>query len=245
MRALRSAGALAVAGMGFLLGGCAGEAPEPLTLDVGAHRVVFEAPEGWQLFDRGAEQFFKRDLDQIFLNDAGAVTVDGFRREVERARDVFRGGNLEQANDVLNAVRWRSSFPSKDRWDTFYASLTRARGLGSGREHYDPFNVESAYKEILVQLDTLPQRDIETLAMEALAEFEPVDRRTVRTQNPMIIDGRQAWLIETWDRLNHVGLARYIFVLDNGRFLVIRSGLGQFSNIEPDFEAITASLHFQ
>ena len=77
MRALKNIAAITVAWLGILAGGCTGEAPEPLTLDVGAHRVVFEAPEGWQLIDRGAEQFFKRDFDQIFLNDAGAVTVDG------------------------------------------------------------------------------------------------------------------------------------------------------------------------
>lgn len=245
MRALRSAGALAVAGIGFLLGGCAGEAPEPLTLDVGAHRVVFEAPEGWQLIDRGAEQFFKRDFDQIFLNDSGAVTVDGFRREVERARDVFRGGDLEKANDILNDLRWRSAFPSVDRWKAFAESLNRARGLGDRRQHHDPDVVESAYTELLVQLAALPERDIATLAMEVLADFEPIDRRTVRNESPAVIDGRQAWQIDTWDRLNHIQPMRYIFVLDQGRFLVMRTGLGQFPDIEPAFEAVAASLRFQ
>ena len=242
MRALRNAAALIAIATSVVAGGCAEEPPEPLSLQVGAHRIAFDAPQGWQRIDRGAEQFFKRELDQIFLNDAGPVTVEGFRQEVERAREVFRGGSLEQANDILNAIHWRSAFPSKDRWDAFYASLSAARGLSSGRDHHDPFAVESAYKEVLVQLATLPDRDIETLAKEALAEFEPVDRRTIRAQSPMIVDGRQAWRIETWDRLNHTGLMRYIFVLDNGRFLVIRTGLGNFKKIEPSFEAMVASL---
>lgn len=245
MRALSNVAALTAIAMAFLVGGCAGEAPEPMSLKVGAHQVVFDTPQGWQHFDKGAEQFFKREFDQIFLNDPGPVTIEGFRREVERAREVFRSGSLEQANDILNAISWRSAFPSKGRWDTFYVSLTAARGLGSGRQHHDPFAVESAYKEILVQLATLPERDIETLAKEALAEFEPVDRRTVRAQNPMLVDGRQAWLIETWDRLNHIGLVRYVFVLDDGRFLVLRTGLGDFKTIEPAFEAIVASLQFE
>ena len=245
MRALNITTALVAISLGVLIAGCAEEAPEPLSLQVGAHQVVFDDPQSWQHFDRGAEQFFKRDSDQIFLNDAGPVTVEGFQQEVERAREVFRGGSLEQANDILNAINWRSAFSSKDRWDAFYASLSQARGLALGRDHHDPFAVESAYKEVLVQLATLPDRDIETLATEALAEFEPADRRTVRAQNPMIVDGRQAWLIESWDRLNHIGLMRYIFVLDNGRFLVIRTGLGQLSNMEPDFDAITTSLRFR
>ena len=245
MRALKNIAAITVAWLGILAGGCTDEAPEPLTLDVGAHRVIFEAPEGWQLIDRGAEQFFKRDLDQIFLNDAGAVTVDGFRREVERARDVFRGGDLEQANDILNDLRWRSAFPSVDRWKAFAESLNRARGLGDRRQHHDPDVVESAYTELLVQLAALPERDIATLAMEVLADFEPIDRRTVRDESPAVIDGRQAWQIDTWDRLNHIQPMRYVFVIDEGRFLVIRTGLGQLPDIEPPFEAVVTSLRFQ
>ncbi len=245
MRALNIAAAFVAIGLSVLIVGCAEEAPEPLGLQVGAHQVTIDAPQGWQHFDKGAEQFFKRDFDQIFLNDTGPVTVAGFQQEVERAREVFRGGSLEQANNILNAINWRSAFPTNDRWDAFYTSLNAARGLGSGREHHDPFLVESAYKEVLVQLATLPDRDIETLAKEALAEFEPVDRRTIRSQSPMIVDGRQAWRIESWDRLNHIGLMRYIFVLDNGRFLVIRTGLGQLSNMEADFDAITTSLRFR
>ena len=230
---------------GLLAGGCAGEAPAPLSLQVGFHRVVVDAPQGWEHIDHGAEQLFKRNFDQILLNDAGPVTVAGFRQEVERAREVFRGGNLGQANDILNDLRWRSSFPSKDRWDTFHASLNRARGIGPGRRQHDPFAVESAYTEVLLQLATLPQRNIATLAQELLADFEPVDRRTIRNEGPMVIAGRQAWRIDTWDRLNHIQPMRYIFVLDEGRFLVIRTGLGKFEDIEPTFEAVVASLRFQ
>ena len=245
MRALRNAAALIAIGPGLLVVGCAGEAPQPLALEVGAHRVVIDAPQGWEHFDKGAEQFFKRGFNQIFLTDAGPAAIEGFRQDVERAREVFRDGNLEQANDILNALRWRSSFPSTDRWNSFHASLQQARGIGSGREHHDPIAVESAYTELLVQLRALPQRDIATLAREMLADFEPVDRRTVRNENPMVIDGRQAWLIETWDRLNHIQPMRYVFVLSEGRFLVIRTGLGQLSEIEPSFEAVLASLRFE
>jgi hypothetical protein len=105
--------------------------------------------------------------------------------------------------------------------------------------------VESAYTELLVQLEALPDRDITTLAVEALADFEPLDRRTIRNRSPMLIDGRSALLVETWDRLNHIQPMRYIFILNEGRFLVVRSGLGQFSEIEPAFEAIAASLTLQ
>lgn len=245
MRALKSVAALFAVSFGVQAGGCSEEAAQPLNLEVGGHRVVFDAPQAWQHFDKGAEQFFKRDFDQIFLNDAGIVTVGGFRTEVERAREVFRGGSLEQANDMLNALRWRSSFPSIDRWEAFATSLNRARGLGDRRQHHDPDVVESAYTEMLVQLAALPERDIATLAAEVLGDFEPVDRRTIRDQGPMTIDGRRAWRIETWDRLNHIQRMRYIFVLDEGRFLVIRTGLGKLADIEPTFERIVASLRFE
>lgn len=234
-----------IVAMAVLVGACAEEAPVQLSLDVGAHSVTLDAPEGWQHFDEEAEHLFKKEIAQIFLTDAGPVTVQGFKQEVERARLAFQEVGLEQANDILNAIRWRSSFPSIDRWEAFSASLMQARGLWDKREHYDPFAVESAYTELLVQLETLPDRDIATLAIEVLADIEPLDRRTVRNQSPMLIDGRSALLIETWDRLNHVQPMRYIFILDEGRFLIVRSGLGQFSEIEPAFDAIVASLALQ
>ena len=245
MRALKNIAALTTVCLGILLGACAEDVPEQLSLDVGAHKVAIDAPIGWEHLDRGTEQFFRSELAQIFLNDAGPATVQGFQREVERARDVFRGGSIAEANDILNALRWRSSFPSKERWQAFYASLKQARGLGAGRQHHDPDAVESAYRDILLQLATLPERDLATLATEVLADFEPLDRRTVREQRPMIVDGRRALLIETWDRLNHIQPMRYIFVVDDGRILVLRTGLGQFSDIEPAFEAVVTSLTFR
>ncbi|MGI9265465.1 MAG: hypothetical protein ACR2QU_11095 [Gammaproteobacteria bacterium] len=234
-----------IVAMAVLVSACAEEAPIQVSLDVGAHAVTFDAPEAWQHFGDEKEHLFKKEIAQIFLTDAGPVTVQGFKQEVERARTVFREVGIEQANDILNAIRWRSSFPSIDRWETFSTSLTQARGLWDRREHYDPFAVESAYTELLVQLETLPDRDIDTLAVEVLADIEPLDRRTIRNQSPMLVDGRSALLIETWDRLNHIQPMRYIFILDEGRFLIVRSGLGQFSEIEPAFDAIAASLTLQ
>jgi len=234
-----------IVAIAILVGGCAEEAPVQLSLNVGAHALTLDAPEGWQHFEEEKEHLFKKEIAQIFLTDAGPVTVEGFKREVERARLVFQEVGIEQANDILNDIRWRSSFPSVDRWQAFSTSLTQARGLWDRREHYDPFAVESAYTELLVQLETLPDRDITTLAVEVLADIEPLDRRTIHNQRPMLIDGRSALLVETWDRLNHVQPMRYIFVLNEGRFLIIRSGLGQFSEIEPVFGAITASLRIQ
>jgi hypothetical protein len=231
-----------IVAMAFLAGACAEEAPVKVSLVVGVHTVTFDAPEGWQHFGDEKEHLFKKEIAQIFLTDAGPVTVHGFKEEVERARTAFREVGIEQANDILNSIRWRSSFPSIDRWETFSASLMQARGLWDRREHYDPDAVESAYTELLVQLETLPDRDIATLAIEVLADIEPLDRRTIRDQIPMLIDGRSALLVETWDRLNHIQPMRYIFVLSEGRFLIVRSGLGQFSEIEPAFDAIATSL---
>lgn len=245
MRALDLVGASCLVLMSLALGGCSERAPERLHVRVGVHNVAFDSPSGWQHHDEEAGHLFKNGLAQIFLNDTGPVTAEGFQREMERAREVYRRGELERANDILNTLRLRTSFPSIDRWKPFAESLNRARGFGTGRSRPDPDAIERAYTEILVQIASLPKRDIETLAIEALAEYEPLDRRTIAAQRAMIIDQRSALLIDTWDRLNHIQPMRYIFVLNEGNLLVVRTGLGTFSDIEPTYENLVASLRFQ
>ncbi len=245
MRALGFVGASCLAALGLTLGACSEPIPEQLHVKVGVHNVAFDAPQGWQHIDEDTRHQFKNGLAQIFLNDSGPVSAEGFQREIERAREVYRRGELGRANDILNALRLRTSFPSVAHWKPFAESLNRARGLGTGRSRPDPDIIERAYTEILVQIAALPKRDIETLAIEALAEYEPLDRRTISAQRAMIVDERSALLIDTWDRLNHIQPMRYIFVLSGGNFLIVRTGLGTFSDIEPTYENLVATLRFQ
>lgn len=245
MRALGITGLSLLASACLLLDGCSESVPEPLQLKVGVHNITLDAPPGWQHLEDDVGNSFKREFAQILLNDTGPVTVEKFRRETERAREVFRRGELGQANDILNGLPLRSYFPGIERWQNFADSLNRARNLGTGLSHHDPDAIERAYTEILLQIGTLQNRDIVTLATEALAEHEALDRREIATQRALIIDQKSALLIDTWDRLNHTGRKRYIFVMNDGNFLVIRTGLGVFSDVEPSFEDLVASVRFR
>lgn len=243
MRSVASFHLLLIAAL--LLAGCSEPTPERSQAQVGAHDISFDAPLGWQRHDQEDGLFFKKEIAQIYVNDAGPVTVAKFKREIERAREVFRNGSLEQANDILNALNLRSYFTSIERWESFSDSLSEARALGSGRTYHDPDAIERAYTELLVQVASLPDRDITSLAIEALANYEPLDRRSIQSQSALVVDGQRAMLINTWDKLNHVQPMRYVFVINDGSFLVIRTGLGLFADIEPAFEALVASLRFQ
>lgn len=243
MRTLNCRLALLVVFAYTSLVGCA--KPEKSILGIGSHELSLHSPAEWQQVEQEDAYTFKSGLSQILLHDTGPVTIEKFQREIERARDVFRGGELPQANDILNALRFRPYFPSLERWQTFADALNRARNLGTRREHPDPDAIEQAYTEMLVQIASLPNRDIESMAIEALARYEPLDRRSIAAQQALIVDGNSALLIETWDRLNHIGRARYVFILNNGNFLVVRTGLGDFSAMEPVFQSLLASIEFR
>lgn len=228
----------------LLFGGCSDSSPEPLSLIIGFHQVMLEAPAGWEHLDHGREQRFGDGLSQISVADLGPVTADGFRREVVAARELFRARQLEDSRTRLSALRLRSSFPSAQRWESFAKSWDGIRLAGVGHHSEDPAIVERAYTQALAEIAALPRPGLPTLAAATLERLGHDERHDVASQEATAVSGRPALLVDTWERLSHAQRRRHLFVLNDGYLLVARMELGRFSEMESAFDALTSSLRF-
>ena len=81
--------------------------------------------------------------------------------------------------------------------------------------------------------------------VKAEGALQPMDRRDVRTQQHVSIDGRVGLQLETWDRLSHAQRTRYVFVPTGESVFVVRTGFGNFEKIGPVFDALVASIEFR
>jgi hypothetical protein len=228
----------------LLAAGCAGPGSEPPALKVGVHVVRLGVPEGWQHVDHGREQRFERELNQISLADMGPATAEGFRREILHSRELFRAGQHMDARTVLGALRLRPSFPSERRWSAFVSAWYTLRDVGREDRPLDTGAIERAYADVLAEIDALPRTDIATLAELVLEELGHDERYDIALEEARAIDGRDALLIDTWDRLSHDLRKRHLFILNNGNLLVARMELGRFAESVEAFDALTGSLRF-
>jgi len=234
--------ALSATGL-LLLGGCADPTPEPLSLTIGVHLVELESPPGWEHLDHGREQRFESDSSQISMADLGPVTSDGFVREILQARELYRRGQLDDSRAQLAELRLRPLFPSVQRWRSFTRPWNSIRLAGVGHHSEDPDLVESAYSEVLGEIEALPQPNLPALAISALASLGHEEQRhDVASQEAMAVSGRAALVVDTWDRLSHAQRKSHLFVLNKGNLLVTRMELGRFPEMKPAFDALVASL---
>ena len=224
---------------------CADPGPDPLPLTIGVHEVQLITPPEWQRYDHGREQRFENGLLHISLADMGPATREGFHREIVGARELYRLGQLEDARAQLSLLNLRPTFPSELRWRSFVVPWNKIRRAGLGRHPLEPSAVESAYTEVLVEIDALPKPDMTSLATVVLERIGHDERRDFAAQHAMAVDGRGALLIDTWDRLNHTLRLRHVFVLNEGNLLLARMEMGQFSGMEKAFDDLVASLSFR
>lgn len=78
-------------------------------------------------------------------------------------------------------------------------------------------------------------------ALEQLGENE---RREVATSDTLTIDGRPAYLIDTWETVSHQYRKRYLLVLNGRSLLAFYTMQGVFENMAAAFDAMAASLAF-
>lgn len=218
--------------------------PDPLLLTIGVHEVKIIAPPNWEHLDHGREQRFDKGMTQISLADMGPATREGFAREITHARELFRQRQLEDARAQLNDLHLRPAFPSQQRWDSFVKPWDKTRKAGQGLNSADTDTIERAYTEVLAEISALPTSDLPTIAAATLERLGHDERYAVAQQQAMAISGRPALLVDTWDRLSHAHRRRHVFVLNEGNLLVARMEAGQFSEMEPVFDAMVASLEF-
>jgi hypothetical protein len=224
---------------------CSAPGPDPSPMTIGVHEVRLIAPVGWHHFDHGREQRFERGMLHISLADMGPATREGFHREIFHARELYRLGQLEDARALLGALNLRPAVPTEQRWRSFLVPWDKIRRAGLGRVPLGPDAVETAYTEVLVEIDALPKPDLESLAVSVLTSTGHDERRDVATQRAMAIDGHSALLIDTWDRLNHTGRMRHLFVLNEGNLLLARTEMGLFQEMDSTFDDLVASLSFR
>ncbi len=202
------------------------------------------SPPDWQHLDHGREQRFERGTHQISLADLGPATRDAFQREIARARELFRLGQVADSRTILEGLQIRRMFPSALRWQAFQPSWKIILRAGRERRPVGPEAIDRAYTEVLVEVGALPRPDMTTLAQVALAQTGHDERRDVVLEQAMAIGGRGALLLDTWDRLNHQQRKRHVFVLNEGNLLVARMELGRFVEMEAAFDSLVASLQF-
>lgn len=239
---IRRAAVLLVAGLPLCA--CSEPPPVPLSLKIGVHEVELIAPPEWEHLDHGREQRFDQGMSQISLADMGPVTREGFEREIVHARELFRQRQLEDARTHLNELLLRPAFPNKGRWESFATPWNIVRRAGAGLNTADPEVIERTYAEVLAEIAALPTPDLPTITTAMLAKLGHDERYAIAEQQAMAISGRPALLVDTWDRLSHDQRRRYVFVLNEGNLLVARMELGRFSEMEPVFDALVASLRF-
>jgi len=95
---------------------------------------------------------------------------------------------------------------------------------------------------------TPPPRDLDELIdwglAELGAEIGPDKRRELKSRRSVTIDGREAFDIETWNRLDHTNPQRILFVKDDGDLLALHTERMTLEDTLTAFDAIRDSLHF-
>jgi len=230
------AGAASVLLAGMVMG-CGG-APDPVTVDIGAHRVSFVVPEGWQHYDHGREQRLETSDGDIVLTDLGPVAAEGYRTVLVAVRELMRKGQRE---DAQVALRGLSRAPMIDD-----AGLRSALdgGLDAIRDDRPFREVEAALASVLDRLDRFPEHDLVSLATASLAGFDHGPRRDIEREERLILDDRDARRILTWQRLTHDHRRRHVFVVNRGHLLVIRTDMGLDTVLGPAFDSVVGSLVF-
>jgi len=235
VRALRAGvGAVATAGLALACGG----PPESVAVDIGVHRVSLTIPDGWQHYDHGREHRLETGEGDLVLTDLGPVAADGYRTVILEARDLTRKGQREEAKQLL--YRLAGGHAVGD--DALRAALEEC--LDAIWREESPAMAEAAFASLLDRLDGLPEPDLATLALVALADFDHGPRRDIERQGRLILDGTEAYRILTWQRLTHNGRRRHVFVVNRGNLLVIRTAMGPDDVLGPAFDAVVESMVF-
>ena len=215
-----------------------GESPEPVTVDIGVHRVSFIIPEGWQHYDHGREHRLETGEGDLVLTDLGPVAADGYRNVILEARDLTRKGQREEAKQLLNRLAGGHAVGD----DALRAALEGCLDVVWRDE--PPAMAEAAFASLLDQLDGLSEPDLATLASVTLTDFDHGPRRDIERQGRLNLDGKEAYRILTWQRLTHTDRRRHVFVVNRGNLLVIRTAMGPDDVLGPAFDAVVRSVVF-
>jgi hypothetical protein len=77
---------------------------------------------------------------------------------------------------------------------------------------------------------------------KALRRLGENEQRDIAARTPLQIGNHEGLIVDTWDRLSHQHRKRFCFVQGKGPLLVIYMMQGKFETVQPDFDALIASI---
>jgi hypothetical protein len=211
-----------------------------IELRVGVHHVTVRVPRGWERVDYGQRQVFQHGLARIVLADFGLVEPVGYLREIETAQDLWSRGQALDARDRLAKLRLLpASFASHDAYEAIWGATYDLRRT---LEHGTPAEGEASFRDLIDALQRLPAPSVEDLADVALRVFGHDQRREIANKTHRQVGGREALVIDTWDRLSHEDRKRYVLAINEGSLLLAATEQGVFAEVEEAFDALVASI---
>ena len=216
--------------------------PVTRTLAVGTHRVTLTLPAKWRHIDQGATHRFRRSIGSISVSDLGPVTPRGLFDTITRARSAFLDGHLEDAQAILATFDLRRTLDDEESWREYKNRWNTLRRAGP-RNVIDAHDVDAAYADLLSGIFHLPVPTAAEVFDDALELIRHDDElREVLSAQVRTVDGREARLVETWNRRSHAHRQAHMFVLDKGYLLVAQMEIGKFEALEPEFAMLIDSL---
>jgi hypothetical protein len=220
------------------------EGPPPLVLNVGIHDISLALPEGWIHLDHGLEHRFQNDLRHIAISDLGPVTPEGYQREINHARELFRDYRLEDAKAHLDSIQLLAGFSSARHWaevsGVYHVALDGGLKRDSTRQE-----VEDAYTSLIQQVERMERSGLPSLVERLLPTLDTAAHREVASQQHLTIGGRDGMRVETWDKMTHESRLSFLFVLNEENMLVLRMAFGKQPDMQEAYDLMADSLRFQ
>ena len=225
-----------------LLAGCdLREAPR--AFELGEHRGQVRVPAGWTALDHGRQWRLRNREAALVLQDLGAAGPPGIRREVERARELWRRGGVDEARWRLRNVPVpRELFPTAAERETFWAAWSAFFGDPARVVPYA--EIDSTFSDVLARVDALPPPDLPALADAGLKALGHDQRRDVKSRQALKVGGRDALDVETWNRLSHANPQRFLFIAHDGYLLALYTAGQADAEMLSAFASVRDSLHF-
>ena len=215
----------------------------PRAFELGPHRGQVRVPAGWAALDHGRQWRLRKGEAELVLQDLGAAGPQGIRREVERARELWRVGRVDEARWRLRNVPVpRELFPTAVEREAFWAAWSAF--LGDPAMVVPYAEIDPAFRDVLARVDALPPPDLPALADAGLKALGHDQRRDVKSRQALKVSGRDALDVETWNRLSHANPQRFLFIADDGYLLALYTARQADAEALRAFASVRDSLHF-
>lgn len=226
---------------------CSRQEP-PRVVRVGAQEVSVRLPAGWEVREEPAAAVLSAPAKgqstpmAVYLRDLGPVTPAAYRRELAAVAGLWEARKGDAATAQLGALRWPTElFPSLAGNADFAEAWAGIARAGPGTVFAD---VKSDFETVDRILDATPPLAPGALTAWALAHVDSGARREVGARRKVTVGGRDGEEIETRDTLAQGLPRRALFVQNDGRMLVVSTGIvGRDTEVER-YEAIRNSLAF-